>query len=147
MKEFQVSVGESARFTKTVGETDVYLFAGITGDFAPNHVDKAYMERSRFGRLQAHGALLVGFMSTAAGIVAGRTRESHPEETAVSLGYDRIRFLAPVFLGDTITVDYRIASTDPARRRASAEIEIRNQNWELVGVGVHILAWAPNEAT
>jgi len=59
MTGFQVSVGESARFTKTVSETDVYL-AGITGDFAPNHVDRAYMERSRFGRLHAHGALLVG---------------------------------------------------------------------------------------
>lgn len=144
MTEFPVSVGETARFTKTVGETDVYLFAGITGDFAPNHVDKAYMERSRFGRLQAHGALLVGFMSTTAGIVASRTRSSCPDETAVSLGYDRIRFTAPVFLGDTITVDYRVVAIDPARRRATAEIEIKNQDDALVGVGTHILAWVSN---
>ncbi len=145
MTGFHVSVGDSARFTKTVGETDVYLFAGITGDFAPNHVDRAYMARSRFGRLQAHGALLVGFMSTTAGIVAGHTRESRSEETAVSLGYDRIRFTAPVFLGDTITVDYRIVAIDPARRRATAEIEIKNQDHVLVCVGTHILAWVRND--
>jgi len=144
MTGFHVSVGETARFTKTVGESDVYLFAGITGDFAPNHVDKTYMQRSRFGRLQAHGALLVGFMSTTAGIVAGRTRASCSEETAVSLGYDRIRFTAPVFLGDTITVDYRLVAIDPARRRATAEIEIKNQEDVLVGVGTHILAWISN---
>ena len=146
MSEFHVSIGESARFTKTVGETDVYLFAGITGDFAPNHVDKTYMARTKFGRLQAHGALMVGFMSTAAGMVASRTRETRPEETAVSLGYDRIRFIAPVFLGDTITVDYRIVAIDEARRRATADIEVRNQDQELVGVGSHILAWVRNDA-
>ncbi|MCY1170068.1 acyl dehydratase [Sphingomonas sp. BE270] len=143
MSEFHVSIGETARFRKTVGETDVYMFAGITGDFAPNHVDKTYMERSSFGRLQAHGALLVGFMSTAAGIVAGRTRDCE-EETAVSLGYDRIRFTAPVFLGDTITVDYRIVAIDTAQRRSTAEIEIRNQDGVLVSVGTHILAWVSN---
>ena len=145
MEEFHVSVGECARFSKTVGETDVYLFAGVTGDFAPNHVDKAYMERTRFGRLQAHGALLVGFMSTTAGLVAARKRSLCPEETAVSLGYDRIRFTAPVFLGDTITVDYRIVSVDRERRRACADIEIRNQNQALVAVATHILVWVRND--
>ena len=59
MSEFYVKVGDSARFSKTVGEYDVYSFAGITGDFSPNHVDKSYMEKSAYGRLQAHGALMV----------------------------------------------------------------------------------------
>ena len=64
MTEFYVKKGQGAAFSKTVSESDVYLFAGITGDFSPNHVNKAYMEKSSYGRLMAHGALLVGFMST-----------------------------------------------------------------------------------
>ena len=63
MSEFYVEVGETVHFSKTVGEYDVYSFAGITGDFSPNHVDKSYMEKSSYGRLQAHGALMVGYMS------------------------------------------------------------------------------------
>jgi len=145
MSDFHVSVGESASFTKTVGETDVYLFAGITGDFARNHVDKTYMERSAFGRLQAHGALMVGFMSTVAGLVAART-PAEAGETPVSLGYDRIRFTAPVFLGDTITVDYTIDEVDPRRRRSSAQVRVVNQDGALVAVATHILAWVGNDA-
>ena len=69
------------------------------------------------------------------------------EETPVSLGYDRIRFLAPVFIGDTITVTYRIAEVDPARRRSRSEIEVANQDGTLVAVGQHILKWVPNPTT
>ena len=64
MTDFYVKVGDNAKFTKTVSESDVYQFAGLTGDFSPNHVNKVYMEKSSYGRLMAHGALLVGFMST-----------------------------------------------------------------------------------
>ena len=95
MSDFYVKVGDRATFSKTVGETDVYLFAGITGDLSPNHVNKSYMEKSSFGRLQAHGALLVGYMSTASTLAIANAR-ADADETPVSLGYDRIRFLAPV---------------------------------------------------
>ena len=54
MSEFYVEIGQRASFTKTVSESDVYLFAGITGDFSPNHVNKEYMENSSYGRLMAH---------------------------------------------------------------------------------------------
>ena len=64
MTDFYVETGHTASFTKTVSESDVYMFAGITGDFSPNHVNKAYMEKSSYGKLMAHGALLIGFMST-----------------------------------------------------------------------------------
>ena len=64
MSEFYVAVGDTTSFTKTVGEYDVYGFAGISGDFAPNHVNKAYMEKSSYGRLIAHGAtIMVGVAS------------------------------------------------------------------------------------
>jgi acyl dehydratase len=143
MSEFYVKVGDGATFTKTVGEYDVYGFAGITGDFSPNHTNKAYMEKSSYGRLQAHGALMVGYMSTASTLAIAHTR-SDADETPVSLGYDRIRFLAAVYFGDTITVDYRIASIDVAARRSSGDIRITNQDGTLVAVGTHILKWVKN---
>jgi acyl dehydratase len=143
MSDFYVAVGDSASFTKTVGETDVYLFAGITGDFSPNHVNQAYMERSSFGRRQAHGALLVGFMSTASTLAIAGSREG-ADETPVSLGYDRVRFLAPVYFGDTVTVDYTIASIDVERRRSNGDIKVTNQDGTLVAVATHILQWVAN---
>lgn len=142
MPDFHVHVGEKFTFSKTVSESDVYMFAGITGDFSPNHVNKAYMEKSRYGKLMAHGALMVGYMSTASTMAVVGSRES--DETAVSLGYDRLRFIKPVFLGDTITVHYEIATIDIEAKRATADIRITNQDDELTTVGQHILKWVPN---
>src|SRR6266581_5430971 len=133
MTEFYVAVGDGTTFSKTVGESDVYLFAGITGDLAPNHVNKAYMARTRYKRLIAHGALLIGFMSTTSTLAAAHYRHGM-DEVAVSLGYDRVRFLAPVYIGDTVTVDYRISSIDTQRRRATADINMKNQDGTLVAV-------------
>ena len=143
MSSFHVDIGDSVRFSKTVGEIDVYLFAGITGDLAPNHVDEEYMKRSSYGARIAHGALLIGYMSTASSMAIAGSRTSD-EETPVSLGYDRIRFLAPVFLGDTITVHYEIVSIDEARRRSVSDIRVVNQAGTLVAVGQHILKWVAN---
>src|ERR1044072_623119 len=75
MTAFHVAVGEGSSFSKTVGETDVYMFAGITGDFAPNHVNQSYMEKSHYKQRIAHGALLVGFMSTASTLAAAHRHE------------------------------------------------------------------------
>jgi len=142
MSEFYVKIGDEARFTKTVSEFDVYQFAGITGDFSPNHVNKSYMEKSAWGKLMAHGALLVGFMSTVSTMVVAHTRDA--AETPVSVGYDGIRFLKPVFLGDTVTLVYRIEAIDTGRKRSTGKIEVSNQQGELVAVGQHILQWVPN---
>ena len=57
-----LEIGDETTFSKTVGETDIYLFAGITGDFFEMHVNEEVMESSRFGARIAHGALIVGFM-------------------------------------------------------------------------------------
>ena len=143
MGSFYVVVGDSVSFSKTVSESDVYLFAGITGDLSPNHVDEEYMKRSGYGRRIAHGALLIGYMSTASTMAIADSRSS-ADETPVSLGYDRIRFLAPVFLGDTITVNYEITAIDSERRRSVADIRVVNQVGELVAVAQHILKWVVN---
>ena len=142
MTDFYLKIGDTTSFTKTVSESDVYQFAGITGDFSPNHVNKAYMEKSSYGRLMAHGALIVGFMSTVSTQIIAHSREA--EETPVSVGYDKVRFLKPVFLGDTITVAYTVSEIDVVRRRSTAGIEVTNQNDDLVAVASHILQWVPN---
>ena len=139
-----VPIGREATFTKTVGESDVYLYAGITGDLSPNHVDRTYMERSAWGRRMAHGALLLGFVSTASTMAIADTRDG-AEETPVAVGMDRVRFLKPVFIGDTVTVSYRIERFDATKRRTFAKAGVTNQDGELVAVADHLLQWVRNE--
>jgi len=129
-----IAVGRSTRFSKTVSESDVYLFAGITGDLDPNHVDEEYCRGTSLGHRVAHGALIVGYMSAA----STRILEDF-ERPMVSAGYDRIRFIKPVYLGDTITVDYVISSLDPKRERITSKVEVKNQRDELVCVADHIM--------
>ncbi len=137
-----VEIGDQVRFAKTVGESDVYLFAGITGDFSGNHVNEDYMKRSVYGHRIAHGVLVVGFMSTTSTLMVERALLKSKEMIPVSLGYDRIRFLAPVFIGDTIDVHYTIETKDVARKRTEAKIEAFNQSGTLVAVARHILKWS-----
>ena len=148
MGDFYVKVGDEVTFAKTVSESDVYLYAGITGDLSFNHVNEAYMESTIYGRRIAHGALMIGFMSTASTMMIDRCGGGMPkDEQPVSLGYDRVRFLGPVFLGDTITVTYTIAEIDTERRRSTSEITITNQRGETVTVAKHILKWVPTAAS
>ncbi|MEZ5936044.1 MAG: MaoC/PaaZ C-terminal domain-containing protein [Alphaproteobacteria bacterium] len=144
MSAFYVKIGDRVSVAKTVGESDVYLFAGITGDLSSNHVDEAQMKKSSYGRRIAHGALRVGFMSTASTRMIDQYQGVSEEETPVSLGYDRVRFVAPVFIGDTITVTYTIAAIDPERRRSTADIKVANQDGVTVAVAQHILKWVAN---
>jgi 3-hydroxybutyryl-CoA dehydratase len=145
LSEFYVKPGDKVSFAKTVGETDIYLFAGITGDFSVNHVNEQYMSQSSYGRRIAHGALLVGFMSTCSTMMIEACKGTSSGETPVSLGYDRVRFLKPVFIGDTITLTYTIESVDAANRQSQANIEAHNQRGELVGVAKHILRWVKDQ--
>lgn len=142
MASFYVKVGDQVTFSKTVSESDVYQFAGVTGDLAPVHVNQALMERSVYRQRIAHGALLVGFMSTTSSLMVEQAKDSHAKgETPVSLGYDRVRFLGPVFFGDTVTVTYKITGTDEVKRRSNAEIDVTNQRGETIAVATHILKW------
>ena len=144
MAEFHVKIGDRATFSKTVGEADVYMFAGITGDLSGNHVNEQYMSKSQYGRRIAHGALIIGFMSTTSTLIIEKSVSKGIDETPVSLGYDRIRFLGPVFIGDTVTVTYTVAEIDPVKRQAKSAIEVKNQKGDLVAVGMHILRWVKN---
>lgn len=142
MSDFYLSIGDRVSFSKTVSESDVYMFAGITGDLAPVHVNQELMENSAYGQRIAHGALIVGFMSTLSTMMVDKAEDGHGKgETPVSLGYDRVRFLGPVFFGDTVTLDYVITEIDTERRRSIAEIEAKNQRGDLVAIATHILKW------
>ncbi len=129
-----LKVGDSVTFSKTVGESDVYLFAGITGDFSPNHVDKEVMAGTPYKERIAHGVLSIGFASTTSTLMIEKSGGK-----AVSLGYDRIRFVGPIFIGDTVTVTYTISEIDEENLRTRAEIEIANQRGEVCTVAQHIL--------
>src|SRR3982075_3415956 len=129
-----IPIGLSTRFSKTVSESDVYLFAGITGDLDPNHVDEEFCRGTSLGHRVAHGALIVGYMSAA----STRILEDF-DRPMVSVGYDRIRFLKPVYFGDTLTIDYEITGVERERERTIAKIEIKNQRDELVAVATHIM--------
>ena len=145
MSNFHVSVGEQVTFSKTVGESDVYLFAGITGDLNGLHVNEQFMSGTAYGRRIAHGALLVGFMSTTSTMMIARCAEGESGETPVSLGYERIRFTAPVYINDTVSVTYTVARIDEERRRALSDIEVVNQRGETVAVAQHIIKWVPQD--
>ena len=125
-------IGTKIEFTKTVAESDVYLYAGITGDFSPNHIDERYMSAGRYKRRIAHGALMIGFMSAAAARLSlGRT---------VSVGYDKVRFTAPVFFGDTIMTEYVLREIDLQKRRAKSEVLCINQDGVVVASAIHLRA-------
>lgn len=129
-----IPVGLRTQVTKTVSESDVYLFAGITGDFDPNHVDEEYCRKTSLGHRVAHGALIVGYTSAASTRILADF-----DRPMVSVGYDRIRFLKPVYFGDTLTIDYEIAEIERERERTIAKIEVKNQRDELVAVATHIM--------
>jgi 3-hydroxybutyryl-CoA dehydratase len=129
-----IAVGLRTRVTKTVSESDVYLFAGITGDMDPNHVDEEYTRKTSLGHRVAHGALIVGYTSAA----STRILQDF-DRPMVSVGYDRIRFLKPVYFGDTLTIDYEITGVERERERTIAKIEVKNQRDELVAILTHIM--------
>ncbi|MDR1935566.1 MAG: MaoC family dehydratase [Candidatus Accumulibacter sp.] len=142
MSDFYLKVGDSVTFSKTVSESDIYLFAGITGDLSPNHVNEEFMKRTRYGKRIAHGALLIGYMSNASSkIIEVSENKGDGSETPVSLGYDRIRFLDAVCIGDTITVTYTVREIDVVKRRSVSSIVITNQTGKEVTVATHILKW------
>ncbi|MFZ0847890.1 MAG: MaoC/PaaZ C-terminal domain-containing protein [Hyphomicrobiaceae bacterium] len=145
-EDFYVKPGDSVTFAKTVAESDIYLFAGITGDFAVNHVNEQYMARSKYGKRIAHGVLMLGFASTCSSLMIEKCHGTAGDETAVSLGYDKVRFLGAVFIGDTLTLTYTIVEVDPIKRRSRSDIKVVNQHGELVGVAQHILAWVKDKA-
>lgn len=128
--------GQVAQVTNTVSQTDIDAFAALSGDDHPLHADEHYATTTRFGRRIAHGALLMGYMSAA----STRYVLAHLEgQTTVWYGFDRVRFVKPVYAGDTIRTEYRIESVDSATGKIIAQVTCTNQRDETVAVAIHLL--------
>jgi len=91
----ELRLGDKAEFTKTVSETDIYLYAGVTGDFNPAHIDEEYARGTFFKSRIAHGMLSAGFISSVIG-----TKLPGPGTIYLD---QSLKFLAPIRIGDTIT--------------------------------------------
>jgi len=120
----RLQVGDSAEFAKTVSETDIYLYAGITGDFNPAHVNEAYAKNTFFKTRIAHGMLTAGFISA---IIANQL----PGPGTIYLKQD-LRFLAPVRIGDTITARVEILELNAEKNRARLKTICTNQDGVIV---------------
>jgi 3-hydroxybutyryl-CoA dehydratase len=124
-------VGDRASFTKTVTEDDVNAFARLIGDFNPLHVDEEYARRSRFGRRIAHGAFTGGLISTVLG-------NKLPGTGSIYL-HQEIDFLAPVYLGDTVTATAEVISWRPDKRIITLQTDCFNQDGRQVASGKAVL--------
>ena len=123
----QLSVGDAAESRKTISESDVYLFAGVTGDFNPLHVDAEYAKTTPFGARVAHGPLTFS-------LCAGLLGTELPGLGTIAVS-NQVEYLAPVFIGDTIAVRVEVADLDPNRNRATMAVTWTNQEGTQVAAG------------
>ena len=129
-----LELGMCESFTKTVAEADVYAFAGITGDFYGVHVDEEFAKKTRFGTRIAHGALLVGFIST----VMAKMSSKIPPPGGVSYRYE-VTFRGPVKFGDTVTTSLKVIEKIPEKREIILQASSTNQRGEIVLDGRTVL--------
>lgn len=120
----QIKKGDSAQFTKTIAESDIYLFAGITGDLNPFHVDEEYASKTFFKGRIAHGMLLGGFISTVIGCHL-------PGPGAIYIKQE-LSFLAPARIGDTVTAKAEVLEVDLNRNRVVLRTTCTNQSRTLL---------------
>ncbi len=123
----QLEVGQQASFSKTVSEFDVYMFAGISGDFNPAHIDQTYAEQTAFKTRIAHGMLSAGFISTVLG-----TQLPGPGTIYIS---QSMTFLAPVVIGDTITATAEVVEINAEKKRVRLKTVCTNQSGREVLTG------------
>ena len=120
----EIEVGDAAEFSKTISEADVYLFAGVTGDLNPAHIDESYAQKTFFKTRIAHGMLLAGFISAVIG-----TRLPGPGAIYIR---QELNFLAPARMGDTITARVEVAEVLAEKKRVVLKTTCVNQEGTLV---------------
>jgi len=128
VKRFEeFKVGDEAVYSKTIEAADVELFARLSGDDYPVHLDETYARGTRFGRRVAHGMLTASLLSTANARLLQLPGGVSVEQT--------LRFLRPVFLGDTITARSTVIEILPQSRRLRCRTTCTNQHGEVVITG------------
>lgn len=128
----EMNPGDSAEFAKTISEADIYNFAGVLGDFNPAHMNEEYAKNTFFKKRIAHGMLSAGFISTVLGTKL-------PGAGAVYMKQE-LKFLAPVYIGDTITARAEVDEINHEKNRVTLKTTCTNQDGVVVIDGVAVMS-------
>lgn len=128
----QIAKGDVSEFTKTVSESDIYQYAGITGDFNPAHVNEAYASKTFFKKRIAHGMLSAGFISAILG--------NHLPGPGSIYVKQELNFMAPVYIGDTITARAEVIEVDKEKNRVTLSTNCFNQEGTMIIKGEAVLS-------
>ena len=123
----QIQIGDQASFAKTITETDIYLLAGISGDFNPVHVDEEYAKTTPFGSRIAHGGLASSLLAPVLGMKL-------PGLGTVALDVSQ-RYKRPTYPGDTITCTVEVVKKLERIKAIEMRIQWTNQRGEKVATG------------
>lgn len=123
-----IQLGDSASFSKTVTETDIMMYAGISGDFNPAHINAESAKDSMFGQRIAHGMLSAGFISNVLGMQL-------PGPGTIYMGQE-LKFLKPVYIGDTVTATATVVERIEEKNRLKLETIVTNQRGDIVISGI-----------
>jgi 3-hydroxybutyryl-CoA dehydratase len=124
----ELNIGDKASFQKTITETDIYLYAGITGDLNPAHINQVEAEKTMFQGRIAHGMLTAGLVSAVLGMQL-------PGPGSIYLGQE-LKFMAPVRIGDTIKAEVEVIEKFEEKNRIKLSTICTNQNGVEVLIGV-----------
>lgn len=124
----ELNIGDKASFQKTITETDVYLYAGITGDLNPAHINQVEAEKTMFQGRIAHGMLTAGLVSAVLGMQL-------PGPGSIYLGQE-LKFMSPVKIGDTIKAEVEVIEKFEEKNRIKLSTICTNQNGVEVLIGV-----------
>lgn len=128
----EIKIGDAAEFTKTVTESDIYLYAGVTGDLNPAHINEVYAQKTFFKTRIAHGMLAAGFISAVLGTQL-------PGPGTIYLKQD-LNFLAPVRIGDTITARVEVLEVITDKKKVRLRTICTNQEGKSVLDGEAIVS-------
>ncbi len=126
-----IKTGDDASLSVTITESHIVLYAGITGDVNPVHVDAEHAKDSVFGERIAHGMLVGGLISAVLGTKL-------PGPNSVYLGQE-LRFTAPVKIGDTVTVTVTVTEKRDDKRIIKLHTTVSNQRGEVVIDGTAVI--------
>ncbi len=128
----QIKKGDFSEFTKTVSESDIYQYAGVTGDFNPAHVNETYAAKTFFKARIAHGMLSAGFISAILG--------NHLPGPGSIYVRQELNFLAPVYIGDTITARAEVIEVNTEKNRVTLSTDCFKQDSTMVIEGEAVLS-------
>lgn len=128
----KLKLGDASQFSKTISESDVYLYAGVTGDLNPAHVNEAYAQKTFFKTRIAHGMLSAGFIST---VLANQL----PGPGTIYIRQE-LNFLAPVHIGDTLTARVEVIEISEEEHRVRLKTTCTKQDGSAVVEGEAIVS-------